>query len=251
MVINVLCENPAQTVAIARIPGISYIYSAERPKGTDAMWIQLLPYIMRDDVEVEIDPYAEGVLVRNYEELEMVRESHYHGRVIADASLYSFNSDALSQLKEDGITRDTVPYELNVHEMKKRGVKGSELMIYGRVPLMISANCLYLTENQECGKNVPNGNSMELVDRMNTEFPVVCDCRYCYNILYNSVPVSLHKEIETIRTLGLHSVRLNFTTESPQEAVELVEYYKDLLIGRVGETPVRYYTRGHFRKGVE
>lgn len=45
-----------------------------------------------------------------------------------------------------GITLSTVPVELNERELEKRGVTGEELIVYGRLPMMVSANCVYNTK---------------------------------------------------------------------------------------------------------
>ncbi|SFK45720.1 putative protease [Lachnospiraceae bacterium KH1T2] len=254
MNINVLCERPDQAAKLAQFEAVNAVYSKDRPKGCSKKWIQVMPYVMRDEPKAEkvhIAKGANGVLVRNYEEMGFVKESEFRGDVIADASLYSFNSEAAEALKEAGITKETLPLELNVHEMRKRGTLGTELVIYGRTPLMITANCLYLTEHHKCGRNIPEGYSLMLTDRKNVKFPTVCECRYCYNVIYNSVPVSLHKEIEVIESLGVDSVRLNFTTETPEEAKMITEYFVDLFNGVDDEPPFKDYTRGHFRKGVE
>ncbi|MCR5526969.1 MAG: U32 family peptidase [Lachnospiraceae bacterium] len=254
MNINVLCEKSDQAERLSQFEAVNAVYSKDRPKGCRKTWVQVMPYVMRDEPKaekVQIVKGANGVLIRNYEELGFVKESDFHGSVIADASLYSFNSEAAEALREAGVTKETIPLELNVHEIRKRGSKGTELVVYGRAPLMITANCLYLTENHKCGRNIPDGHDMTLTDRKNVKFPAVCECRYCYNVIYNSVPVSLHKEIEAIEALGLDSVRLNFTTESPEEAERITAYYVDLFNGVQDEPPFREYTRGHFRKGVE
>ncbi|XME04203.1 hypothetical protein QYZ88_008510 [Lachnospiraceae bacterium C1.1] len=251
MDINVLCEKSSQAEAIALNEAVGKIISYECPKVDKSRWIQLMPYILRDDSNLRIDMEAYGVLIRNYEELEFVKQSGFNGKIIADAGLYSFNSYARKRLADDGVDKDTVPLELNFHEIKERGAEDSELIVYGRVPMMISANCLYLTSNRKCGKDIKKGHLMELTDRKKADFPVFADCRYCYNIVYNSVPLSLHKDIDKINSLDLSSVRLNFTTEEPEEVRKTTDYFIDLLNGREASAFEGAYTRGHFRKGVE
>lgn len=95
------------------------------------------------------------------------------------------------------------------------------MIVYGRLPLMHSAQCVR--------KNTFGCNGQEerlvLKDRYDKEFPVVCYCRpwkmgntkaaeSCYNIIYNSLPYGLLKEADRVKELGVSSVRLAFTIES-------------------------------------
>ncbi len=60
---------------------------------------------------------------------------------------------------------------------------------------MVTANCIRKTAGgclKEKGKRAVSENMVRLLDRYRTEFPVETDCGYCYNIIYNSVPISLH-----------------------------------------------------------
>lgn len=85
--------------------------------------------------------------------------------------------------------------------------------IYGRLPLMISAQCLAKT-TRGCDKK---SGIYQLRDRKGTEFCVKCQCRFCYNIIYNSVPVSLFPELEAAERLGAGGWRLSFTLEGKEE----------------------------------
>ncbi len=188
----------------------------------------------------------DSILVRNTEELGFLIDSGYEGSIIADAHLYTFNSEARETLRALGVSLDTVPYELNIHEIKERGCAGSVLVVYGRTPLMISAQCVKKTESGKCMKT-PGGSLTSLKDRKNTVFPVRIECDHCVNIIYNSVPLSLHKDLSDIDTIGLDAVRIDITTESPEEAAEIIGSF---CCGDPA-APVKEYTRGHFRKGVD
>ncbi|MBO5552152.1 MAG: hypothetical protein J5966_09355, partial [Lachnospiraceae bacterium] len=156
--------------------------------------------------------------------------------------------------------------ELTYHELKDRGMENSELMIYGRVPMMISAGCIYRNAGDDkCMKNDTGRMSglkagdmkhtVRLTDRMKTDFPVICDCRYCYNIIFNSVPVSLHDEADKVIKLDPLALRLYFTTEKPEEAAEISEYFLRIFCRGdnshgVEKPPCRAYTKGHFSRAV-
>ena len=244
MDINVLCENPAVASALKGMSGIETIYD------------NVMPYVMRekDTDMLKMCLSGSNVVVRTWDELGFVMSSGYKGRIIADSAIYTFNRSASDFIKNSGIWKDTVPLELNVHEILERGASSSELVVYGKVPMMVTAQCFYRnTHNDSCSKDTQKGHEVIFTDRTGTQFSSVCFCRYCYNVLFNSVPLSLHSELDMIRKIAPASVRLYFTTEKEEEAVRTAEYFVRLFNGEAspGMVPYREYTRGHFRKGVE
>ena len=84
---------------------------------------------------------ADGVLVRNMESLLFARKYAPTLSVVTDYSIYTMNSEAKAFLKAAGASRVTVPLELNERELRQRGCAADEAVIYGYIPLMISAQC--------------------------------------------------------------------------------------------------------------
>lgn len=214
-------------------------------------YTMLSPFVLRGPEEDKYRRMIESerpdsIMVRNMEELGFLLSIGYKGTIIADAHLYSFNSESRETLRTLGVSEDTVPYELNIHEIRERGCEGSVLVIYGRTPLMISVQCVKKTESGKCMKT-SGGFLTSLKDRKNTVFPVRAECDHCYNIIYNSVPLCLFKDLHDIESLGLDAVRIDITTESPEEASDIIYSF---CYGNPGKA-VKEYTRGHFRKGVD
>jgi len=90
-----------------------------------------------------------------------------------------------------------------------------------------------------------------LTDRYRKEFPVYTNCSCCYNVIYNSVPLSLHKLFEEKKILGnLDACRIDFTTESGREADEVISYFIGLEDNYM-EPFYTEYTTGHLKRGVE
>jgi putative protease len=157
----------------------------------DKLYI-VLPYCMRQKDQEQIEKlvaYAKihdynGFLVRNVEEYAYLKSCNYEGVLIGDAGLYVWNSyaDTFWKQKLDVIT---CPYELNKKEYKNLFHKiPYEKVVYGRLPMMITANCIRKTMKQ-CVK--ANGTASAIIkDRYHKEFPVVTNCQYCYNVIYNS-----------------------------------------------------------------
>ena len=97
-----------------------------------------------------------------------------------------------------------------------------------------------------------------LLDRYQAEFPVETDCAYCYNIIYNSVPLSLHANLGEIAESGAETIRLDFLEESGAQTAERMSIFHRLCTTRSAEAAelinrqVNWkFTTGHFKKGAE
>lgn len=139
----------------------------------------------------------EGVLVRNLESYHFLTKQGFSGKIILDANLYLWNHEAVEFWKERA-EEFYLPVECNVHEWKEllqhcqQKNFLSSAIVYGRLPMMVTANCL----NKTGGKCSNPAQIVTLKDRYEKQFPVYADCFSCYNIIYNSVPLSLHKLFE-------------------------------------------------------
>ena len=206
----------------------------------------------------EILDFIDGFLVNNLESLGFVKHLQEKcGRKIdiqADYGLYSFNMEACSFLEEMGVNYMTAPFEWSKHELKafskQNASFASELIVYGYIPLMESANCIYKTMKQ-C-KQQKGNKTFVLKDRYKTNFHVMTDCMECRNTILNSVPLSLHKEWEQIRTFHNLNYRLIFTIENYEESRQVLEQFGMLLFDKKVQTKMNEngFTTGHFRKGV-
>ncbi len=200
----------------------------------------------------------EGVLVRNMEELYWVvktfGETGWKKRIVTDTGLYIWNPEAASFF-ERYAAQHYLPYELNSHEirdlMEHVQAGGWAAAVYGRIPMMVTANCIIQTGTgcqpyKEGGRPVFN----RITDRYRKDFPVYTDCMHCYNVIYNSVPLSLHQKIEEMERMGIHTFRLDFTTETGNDADRIIRYFTERM--KAGELPpYKEYTNGHWKRGVE
>ncbi len=213
-----------------------------------------MPYIFREraihiyqQYYERIKTYYDGVLVRNWEELQWLKEQRYAGEITADYNLYGWNRMAICELFKNGIDRYTASVEMNYRELSDVA-PGGELIVYGYQPVMITANCIRKT-TQEC----QNKNGMMMItDRLGNKFPVKNYCKYCYNIIYNSAPLVLLDQKKEIYDLNLHGIRLNFTIENAQNMESVLEDYKAVFLeGHDKKMPDINFTRGHFKRGVK
>lgn len=239
----------------------------ERLRAAGTKVVPALPHIFRGPAvrQFEANGYRQmisgaedGILIRNYEEYQFLREHGFDKTVILDHNLYVFNRFAREFWKKENVYRYTIPAELNSAEMGQMDLEEAELILYGRLPVMVSAQCLLRTAKECTGKET----ATILRDRMGSEFPVRNFCRYCYNVIYNTDPLYLGRYMDEIRNLSPRSIRLQFSVEKERETREVLEMVqRDLYPGeyseetnflmtekRTGQTGS--FTQGHFKREV-
>lgn len=218
--------------------------------------VLVLPYILRkDDHKYLYSLYSDyidntifdGVMVRSIDEIGFIRSNAYPGKIYLDSNVYTWNNETISEWGKYDIKNFTLPLELNSKEYSKLNLNGQDKIVYGRIPMMITANCVAKTSDK-CVKGT-GCKTVKLCDRYNTGFPVSLNCEHCYNIIYNSVPISLHKSVDKLK--DLYRMRLNFTIESFEETKNIMEYYINNLFNSKLEPPIVNYTTGHEKRGVE
>lgn len=185
---------------------------------------------------------VDGFLVKSYDALGfLLQEGVKPARLRIDHNLYTWSNQSRQAFLSYGIGGDTVPLELNRAELKRRSNVGSEMLLYGRIPLMTSAQCL--KKNVRQCDHVTEWHAIK--DRYGISFPVKNDCNACYNVIYNSVPLHLFSVLEELRSLGIASARLAFTTESGAQVKTVLEA---LALPPQEKTQMTY---GHYKRGVE
>ncbi len=214
-----------------------------------------LPYCMRDKdrgILEQLLEYAEthsvkGFLVRNLEEYAYLKEQNYEGEIHGDAGLYIWNRETM-HFWQDRLSGISCPLELNRREWQ-RLFEGQtfEKLVYGRIPMMVTANCIAKTTDKcRHGSETTIGT---LTDRYKKQFPVAVSCTYCMNIIYNSVPLSLHKEVAEGRAQYIR--KLLFTIESEQETREILDFFEKTARKELPVPPFGEYTTAHEKRGVE
>lgn len=165
-----------------------------------------------------------------------------------DFGLNAWNSETMETLRQIGVSRQTVSYELRLPQIRDmQKPMETELIVCGRLPLMITENCMMTGKKGGCrrdGRGVCAKGVYYLTDRMGAKFPVFRE-EHCRNTLYNSQP--LYLEPEEYQRTGVTYARLLFSEESPRQAAEIARCVID------GQTPDfgAPMTRGLYRRGVE
>lgn len=191
----------------------------------------------------------DGIMVRSLDEIAFIKEwGNENWQMVSDSNLYTYSNEAAEYFYRLGMIQDTIPVELNRKEILKRENSRSEMIIYGRLPLMITAQCIH--KNTLGCMHQPK--VLNLKDRYSVHFPVKNFCSECYNVIYNSLPVCLFKEDVTVKKIAPAAVRLSFTTETEEETEQILTIYGDIYKngGILGQLPMEC-TNGHFKRGVE
>lgn len=269
--IHVSVEHPAQLKAALSVPEVGAIYldSAEfgaeqwnewvsRCHEADKQCLLLMPHIFRDRAKEYFETYRsrlesagfDGLVIRAWEELELVREWKISIPLVMDYGIYTMNHRAENFVREmapELPMRFTLPVELNSRELEARGSRERELLVYGSIPVMVTAQCIRKTV-EGCSK-CPE--YLYLRDRKKKVFPVRNQCRFCCNTIYNSSPLSLLKDKKQIDRLQPEVLRLAFTSESAAQTEEVLAAYVKTFIRQEPADLEGEFTRGHFKRGVE
>ncbi|WP_448860725.1 DUF3656 domain-containing U32 family peptidase [Clostridium sp.] len=269
--IHVSVEHPAQLKAALSVPEVGAIYldSAEfgaeqwnewvsRCHEADKQCLLVMPHIFRDRAKEYFETHRsrlesvgfDGLVIRAWEELELVREWKISIPLVMDYGIYTMNhraEDFVREMAPELPMRFTLPVELNSRELEARGSRERELLVYGSVPVMVTAQCIRKTV-EGCSK-CPE--YLYLRDRKKKVFPVRNQCRFCCNTIYNSSPLSLLKDKKQIDRLQPEVLRLAFTLESAAQTGEVLDAYVKTFLHQEPVELEGEFTRGHFKRGVE
>ena len=192
--------------------------------------------------------FAKGMLISNLESYSFFKYQDYSGKIALNYHVYTWNQEALA-FWGDKAQSFLMPVECNIHEWKQLQSEKAEYLCYGKIPMMVTANCIRKTKGACRNAGVSFEDS--ITDRYQTNFNVQTNCNYCYNVIYNSVPNSLHQNLEQIENLKGQGIRLDFTTESENEVQQILTAYEQYLeTGKADFSFLKDYTTGHYKKGA-
>ena len=241
------------TDAVAETVELVYVPIELLPRLTDyrgrAKLCAVLPRVWRDGDEavfrkiLETTPALSAVSIGNAGHMAIVEGLPLEKR--GDFGLNVFNSRAVDFWRQQGLDSVTVSFELRHQQVRElRKYLPCEGIVYGRLPLMITENCMTGNAGNCRGdKRLCDGENY-LTDRTGARFPLLgqygCRCE-----IENSRTLFLADKPEW-RNCGLTYARLRFTTESPDQCDAALRRY----LGE-GEWMPEEFTRGLFYRGVE
>lgn len=199
---------------------------------------------------------VDGVLARTYDSLgfALSKRPDSSFAVIADHSLYTFSDRAFRGFSDRGVQLVTAPFELNEGELRHRDNGGTEMIVYGWIPMMITAQCIYKNFDSCYRKDPMNGKRLYLQDRFLKKFLITRNCKDCYNMIYNSQPLYLMHQALKLKDMGFASFRIEFLTETKEEAKGVLDTWAGAFLeNRRPDLSAleNQYTNGHFRRGIE
>ena len=163
------------------------------------------------------------VLVGNLGLLLPAREAGM--RIHGDFGLNIYNSASMNVLRDLELASATVSFEMTLPQIRDVSkAVNTELIAYGRLPLMVTEHCLIKNRTGEC--SCQNA-STKLTDKTGAEFPIIKDGSSCRSVLLNGKKLSWLDRQDDLAKLGLWAIRLYFTTENPKEVDRVLSDYLD------------------------
>lgn len=164
--------------------------------------------------------------------------------ICGDFGLNLYNSHAMNAMRALGLASATVSFEMTLPQIRdvSKAVP-TEAIVYGRLPLMVTENCLIRGRTGRCTCQT---GATRLMDRKGEEFPVIRDGGTCRSLILNGKKLYWLDRQEDWRGLGLYALRLLFTTENSQEVDRVLRAWETAAPFAPGGC-----TRGLYLRGVE
>lgn len=214
----------------------------------DCVPVAVLPRVVTDSEAPRVQALLEGLFDRGVNEALCGNLGHImlarraKMKVRGDFGLNVYNSWTMATVAETGVLSATASFEMRLSQVRDLAkTVDTELIVYGRLPLMVSDQCIIKNSVGRCACQTP----AQLSDRMGSVFPVVKEYG-CRNVVYNAHKLYLADKMEDLCGCGLWGLRLLFTTESARECAEVARGYR-------GESDYKpnVLTRGLYYRGVD
>lgn len=172
----------------------------------------------------------DGISVSNIGTMNFVKD-RFDLDIHTDIGLNAFNSHTVKFLKENNIKSITLSPELNLSQIRNiiKNIGGNlEGIVYGFLPVMITRNCPMAfikgcIDDKNC-KSCNFANGYGLKDRMGVTFNL--ERKDGYSVIYNSVPLFVLDNLDSISNAGIDMFRLDFTREYNNiTALQKMYYY--------------------------
>ncbi len=149
------------------------------------------------------------------------------------------NTQSLNWAKAQGLMDAEVSFELTLEQISRLGgTIPVGIISMGRLPLMLTRNCPAMNDGRGC-KHCETAPTIR--DRKGIDFPMQC-YGACTEIL-NSVPLMMSDRHHELR--GIDFEVLRFSTETPQQRLEMLRLYRE------HKAPETGFTRGLYYRGTE
>lgn len=159
-----------------------------------------------------------GFVISEYSSIDYLKM--FNKDVIANYNFNVYNSYTLNKLKSFGFSNITLSPEFQQDELMEISDSESEVIVYGKIPLMTMSYCLLGKSNmcyKECKKLCKSDDKFFLNDRYNFKFRVISDNLQTLTTIYNSRNIELYKNNPQFASL-----RFDFLDETIEEINKII-----------------------------
>jgi putative protease len=164
--------------------------------------------------------------------------------MIGDFSLNVANALSADLFISEGLQRLTPSYDLDITQLLEllRSASPSwlELTLHQHIPMFHMEHCVFaafLSEGKDhltCGRPCDH-HRIAVRDRVGESHPIRADVG-CRNTVFNSRPQSGASHLPKLLSIGLRHFRIELLDESPDEAINLLQSYREAFSGQTDPT---------------
>lgn len=229
---------------------------------TDKIYSDVDLHLLGDKLEA-FSGYLDGISVSNIGTLHFIK-NNFNLKIHGDIGLNVFNSYTAKLLHNYGVDSVTLSPELTLNQIENVNSRLNipfEAIGYGYLPLMVMKYCpMSLIKGCQDANNCGNCKFSEgygIKDRKGIIFPFKRE-GYATTV-YNSVPLVMIEDMNSLFEIGVEMVRVDFTHED-KDILAIQEAYYDRLHGNLDKCDVaqmleqfkqdKGFTKGHYFRGV-
>lgn len=168
-------------------------------------------------------PKIKGFVLSNISHLKLLEKYSDKYEFIANYTLNIFNDLTLNELTKFGISLCDISPELSQDVLNSLSIQfNTEMIVYGKLPVMNSNYCLLGKSNKcylKCKKHCQDYSEFYLKDRMGLDFKLQVE---------NGITTIYNSKITSIESseLNVNSIRLDFLNESLSEINDIIKVHK-------------------------
>jgi len=184
----------------------------------------------------------DGVLIRNLGALDYFQSAQLP--MIGDFSLNVANALSADLFISEGLERLTPSYDLDITQLLEllhsAPPSWFELTLHQHIPMFHMEHCVFaafLSEGKDhltCGRPCDH-HRIAVRDRVGEAHPIRADVG-CRNTVFNSRPQSGASHLPQLLATGLRHFRIELLDESPDEAINLLQSYREAFSGQTDPT---------------
>ena len=176
---------------------------------------------LKEDLRLVRSMGVREVLVGNLGLLIVAREAGMQIR--GDFGLNLYNSGSVNLMKDLELKSAMLSFEMTLPQIRdvSKAVP-CEIFAYGRLPLMVTENCIIRGRTGSCTCNL---GATKLTDKTGADFPIIKDGEKCRSVLLNGKKLNWLDRQNDLAKLGLWAIRLYFTTENAKEVDNVLSAY--------------------------